>query len=156
MATVTRSETHPGVTSYEEVNRDVLKFVVRSLDGQLELPENPDDPGSQFFSEALQGVQQVITDVGMGVFLEDARGHAAGYGGGSPLDLSWPSDMLHIAASIDATEFDGVVHRDDLVDLASAVKWTLMAIYEDVFSAVGAAIEADELGWDDDRLVVTK
>lgn len=28
MATVTRSETHPGVESYEEVNRDILKLLL--------------------------------------------------------------------------------------------------------------------------------
>src|SRR5690606_34592819 len=29
MATVVRSETHPGIASYEEVNRDVLKILSR-------------------------------------------------------------------------------------------------------------------------------
>lgn len=137
------------------VRLDVLRRVVNSLDGNL-FVGHTEDAGRKFFVRSVEDVQDFISNNGMDVFLEDARGAAPGYGSGTPVDLMDPTEMLRVAAAIDATDFDGIVSRDDIRDLESAVKWTLVAIYDDVFSAIGKAITDDVLGWDDDRLVVVR
>ena len=130
-----------GGTPYKVNESHTLRFLVKQLDGDLRLSEDPHSPGREFFISAVRDVQQVISDVGVDVFLSDARGHADNYPGAGLR----PVELLHIAAAIDATEFVGVVNNLDINDLTSAVRWTLIAVYEDVFSAVGAALESGEL-----------
>lgn len=138
------------------VEEDVLRFVVRSLDGDLELPAGASSPGRVFFIEAVEEIQQHLEGMSPAEFSADARGHAAVFGVGSPLDLMRPAEMLRVAAEIDATEFAGRVEFFEGDDFSVAVRRVLMAVYGDVYSAVGAALESGELKWNGHRLAVGK
>ena len=59
MATVPVSETHPGITSYEEVNRDILKMLARPGRGIRKFHE-PEILGT----EGLDGAHLQDTSLG--------------------------------------------------------------------------------------------
>jgi hypothetical protein len=136
-----------------DVNDEALRFIVKNLDGDLRLSTDPYSPGLDFLTSCVRDVQNVIVEVGFDQFLADSRGYAGEF----PAAGLRPVELLHIAAAIDATEFTGFPgFVSECSNLTDAVRWTLMAVYEDVFSTVGAALEAEELGWNGSTLAVCK